>query len=170
MGIKTDNLEKIYEQLQSVLTDTKTQKTARTILQEFAKIEKSNIRQNFLNSVDPYGVTWAPLKAGGRVIKGRKGKNKLDKSAKPLMDTGRLVGSISYRTFLKEANSKSSFSTMLLMYNKGSGGVDYGDYHQFGIGVTARPYYPTPERGLPDAWTKDLLKITDKILSKLLSS
>lgn len=167
MSIKEDGLDDLYKKLQTVLQDAKSQKTVRKILYDFGVVAKSRIRSNFSAGIDPYGVTWAPLKAGGRRIKSGN-KSTLDRTAKPLLDTGRLVGSISYKTFEK-SSSKDGLSTALLLYNKGSN-VQYGDYHQFGIGVTARPFYPTPERGLPDSWGKDLSKITDKILSKLLNS
>lgn len=168
MSIKEDGLDEMYKRLQTLLQDSKSQKTVRKILYDFGVVAKSRIRSNFSAGIDPYGVTWAPLKAGGRRIKSSGGKSTLDRTAKPLLDTGRLVGSISYKTFEK-SSSKDGLSTALLLYNKGSN-VQYGDYHQFGIGVTARPFYPTPERGLPDSWGKDLSKITDKILSKLLNS
>lgn len=167
MPIKEDGLDEMYKRLQTLLQDSKSQKTVRKILYDFGVVAKSRIRSNFSAGIDPYGVTWAPLKAGGRRIKSGN-TSILDTTAKPLLDTGRLVGSVSYKTFEK-SSSKDGMSTTILMYNKGAS-VQYGDYHQFGIGVTARPFYPTPDRGLPESWANDLNKITDKILSKLLNS
>lgn len=167
MSLTNDGLDEIYKKLQTVLQDTQTQKTGRKILQDFGVIAKSKIRENFLLSQDPYSVTWAPLKAGGRYNKTSK---KIDKTAKPLLDTGRLVGSISYKTF-ESIKKADGYTTMLLLYNKGSASLNYADYHQFGTArITARPFYPTPDRGLPDSWATDINKITDKLLNKLFNS
>lgn len=162
MSLSNDGLDEIYNKLNLLLDNNKKNIAAEKILLNFGIISQTRIRENFKNSVDSYGVTWTPLKAGGRRIKQGK-KTYLDKSAKPLLDTGRLVGSISNRII------KSADSIGLEIYNADiSGFANYGYFHQNGLGVTARPFLPTKE--LPKIWQQDLLKITDKIINNLLNS
>lgn len=91
----------------------------------------------FKESRDPYGTPWAALKAS-TIARRRKG------SAKPLLDTGRLRNSITYRLL-------------------GVAGVDigtntrYAAIHQLGgragrgrkVSIPARTFIATRERGLP---------------------
>lgn len=162
MSLTNDGLDELYNKLQNILKDNKNKNSTNKILKEFGIISTSRIRENFNKTVDPYGITWAPLKAGGRYVKRGK-KSYLDKTAKPLLDNGRLVSSISYRTF------NSSDSSVLELYSEGSN-VNYSQYHQLGIGVTARPFLPTSSRGLPQVWNNDLIKIVNKIIGNLLNS
>lgn len=172
MGVNYNGLDDIYKKLETIIKDVKSQSTVKKILQEFGVISKSRIRENFNKGVDPYGVTWAPLKAGGRYVKSGKGKGRLDTSANVLLDDGRLVGSVNYKTY-HGTNNKNGYSSVIMIYNKdteGTATADYGVFHQFGIGVTARPFLPSVQRGIPDQWYKDLDKITDKIIKKLADS
>lgn len=94
----------------------------------------------FRESRDPYGLPWRPL-SPRTVARRRKG------SSKPLLDTGRLRNSITYRLL-------------------GSTGVEIGSntayaaIHQFGgragrgrkVGIPARTFIATRERGLPRSY------------------
>lgn len=111
-----------------------------------------NIKQNFQNSSSPYpyGAKWPSLKAGGRFVKKGK-KSFLDKSAKPLLDTGRLVNSINYNI----KDNVLEIGTPLF----------YAQFHQKGDGVLKRAILP--DRGLPISWKNDIEKFIEKVLKNL---
>lgn len=120
------------------------------ILNQLGAKWTGEIKLNFTKSYDPYGKKWPSLKAGGRMIK--KGKKRvLDKSAKPLLDTGRLVGSINFNV----KDEKLEIGTP----------VFYSQFHQNGEGVPKRAFLP--DRGLPQSWKNDLNLIIAKVLNNL---
>lgn len=81
----------------------------------------AKIRLQFRNSTDPYGQPWASVRRAGQ----------------PLLDTGRLRGSI-------QANTNGD--TMVFFTD-----VEYAQYHQFGERVKKRAILPD-DRGLPESW------------------
>ena len=117
----------------------------------------------FRDSRDPYGVAWKPLTQATREARARRaaGKNAMRKdgrfkaaalrrfvgaynTAKPLLDTGRLRNSITYRLLGASGVEVGS-------------NVAYAALHQFGgqagrgkkVTIPARPFLATRERGLP---------------------
>lgn len=120
----------------------------------------ADAQMRFKAGKDPYGAAWKPLsgatllsrarqragKGGIRAKNGglRKGAQRIMASAKPLLDTGRLRNSITYRLIGRHAVEIGS-------------NVEYAAIHQFGgmagrgrkVKIPARPYLATRERGLP---------------------
>jgi phage virion morphogenesis protein len=101
---------------------------------------KDNIRLGFVDSTSPYGEKWLPLK---------------HRVGQPLVDTGRLRDSITYRA----SNDGVEVGT----------NVVYAAIHQFGgmagrkqaAHIPARPYMPVRENSvdLPDDWKTEVLTI-----------
>lgn len=101
-------------------------------------------QMGFRESRDPYGMPWRPL-SPRTVARRRKG------SSKPLLDTGRMRNSITYRLI-------------------GSTGVEigtntvYAAIHQFGgragrgrkVTIPARSFIATRERGLPRSYDETI--------------
>lgn len=112
----------------------------RAVLQEIAALWENRIKSNFRRSVNPYGEKWAD-------IKHRKGQ--------PLIDTGMLRNSIS-----GEVRGLSIVLGSLL---------EYADTHQNGIRVKQRMFLPSKERGLPDKWKNEYVRILTKNVEKALA-
>ena len=111
----------------------------RSGLQEVAALWENRIKANFRKSQDPYGNTWAE-------IKHRKGQ--------PLLDTGMLRNSIS--------GEARGLSIVL------GSPLEYADTHQDGIRVTRRMFLPSQEKGLPDKWKNEYVKIITKSVEQAL--
>lgn len=97
----------------------------------------------FVDSVDPYGRPWAPLKV---------------REGQPLVDTGRLAASYDKRV---EPLSLAIGTN-----------VEYASTHQFGREggadgppIPARPMLPA--EGLPEAWLDDALEIVSGYLDEV---
>ena len=128
------------------------------------------IRGQFSQGQSPYGESWEPLSEATKLARARKaaGRNSTKKdgtfrkgagerfvraysTAKPLLDTNRLRGSIT-------SNPRKSFVTV------GTSNVVYAATHQFGRGnIPARPYMPI--RGsaaeLPAPWMAAVVGIIE---------
>ncbi|HGY9638062.1 TPA: phage virion morphogenesis protein [Pseudomonas putida] len=111
----------------------------RSGLQEIAALWENRIKANFRKSQDPYGNTWAE-------IKHRKGQ--------PLLDTGMLRNSIS--------GEVRGLSIVL------GSPLEYADTHQDGIHVIRRMFLPNKEKGLPDKWKNEYVKIITKSVEQAL--
>lgn len=109
-------------------------------LQEIAAIWENRIKSNFRKSQDPYGNQWAQLKH-------RKGQ--------PLIDTGMLRNSI-----FGEARGLSIVLGSPL---------EYADTHQDGLNVTKRMFLPTKEKGLPETWKNEYVRIMVKHIEQSLA-
>lgn len=105
------------------------------------------IKFNFNKSKTPYASGWPSLKLGGRRLK----NGKIDTSAKPLLDTGKLVNSINF-------NVKDN---ILIIGTP----VFYAKYHQNGEGVAKRSFLP--DQGLPKNWKEDIIIKIEKVLMDL---
>lgn len=108
-------------------------------LREVAAIWENRIKSNFRKSQDPYGNRWAELKH-------RKGQ--------PLIDTGMLRNSI-----FGEARG---LSVVL------GSPLEYADTHQDGINVAKRMFLPSQEKGLPETWKNEYVKIMIKHIEQSL--
>lgn len=131
------------------------------VLAAIGRQVKTNVQLGFVQGVDPYGRSWAPLKV---------------RQGQPLRDTGRLMGSIDYR--VEQAAVEIGTN------------VRYAPVHQFGatiraktprglifpvpggyvrkrrVTIPARAFLPT--RGLPQSWREDILAIlTDHLRQAL---
>ena len=102
------------------------------------------VRKTIKDGKAPDGQKWKPLKAGGRFV-GRGKNRRLDTSALPLRDTGKLQ-----RSQEISANSRRG----VVRFTSG-----YAKYHQFGTrgGIPARPFAPRQGR-LPRAWRDDIAR------------
>ena len=112
----------------------------RSGLQEIAALWENRIKANFRKSQDPYGNTWAE-------IKHRKGQ--------PLLDTGMLRNSVS--------GEVRGLSIVL------GSPLEYADKHQDGVHVTKRMFLPSKEKGLPDKWKNEYVKIITGHIEKAIA-
>ena len=112
----------------------------RTGLQEVAALWENRIKSNFRKSVNPYGEKWADIK---------------HRQGQPLIDTGVLRNSIS--------GEVRGLSIVL------GSPLEYADTHQSGIRVKQRMFLPSKERGLPDKWKNEYVKILIKNVEKALA-
>ena len=104
----------------------------------------------FRDAEDPYGNPWAEL-SPVTISK------RINRSSKPLNDTGILKSSITKKPFPYEVIVGTN--------------VKYAPTHQFGAtkgqyatgvpwgNIPARPFFPTEEKGFPDTWEQDILNI-----------
>lgn len=109
-------------------------------LQEVAALWENRIKANFRKSQDPYGNTWAEIK---------------HRNGQPLIDTGMLRNSI--------FGEVRGLSIVL------GSPLEYADTHQDGIRVTRRMFLPSQEKGLPDKWKNEYVKIITKNVEKALA-
>ena len=109
-------------------------------LQEVAALWENRIKSNFRKSVNPYGEKWADIK---------------HRQGQPLIDTGMLRNSIS--------GEVRGLSIVL------GSPLEYADTHQNGIRVKQRMFLPSKERGLPDKWKNEYVKILIKNVEKALA-
>lgn len=109
-------------------------------LQEVAALWENRIKANFRRSINPYGEKWPD-------ITHRKGQ--------PLLDTGMLRNSIS--------GEVRGLSIVL------GSPLEYADIHQNGIKVKQRMFLPSKERGLPDKWKNEYVRILIKNVEKALA-
>ncbi|WP_052110540.1 phage virion morphogenesis protein [Pseudomonas plecoglossicida] len=109
-------------------------------LQEVAALWENRIKANFRRSINPYGEKWPD-------ITHRKGQ--------PLLDTGMLRNSIS--------GEVRGLSIVL------GSPLEYADTHQNGIKVKQRMFLPSKERGLPDKWKNEYVRILIKNVEKALA-
>lgn len=109
-------------------------------LQEVAALWENRIKSNFRKSVNPYGEKWADIK---------------HRQGQPLIDTGMLRNSIS--------GEVRGLSIVL------GSPLEYADTHQNGIKVKQRMFLPSKERGLPDKWQNEYVKILIKNVEKALA-
>lgn len=108
------------------------------------------VKQNFLQARDPYGNAWAPFTREPSQKRG-------GSSAKLLMDTGRLVGSITHSLEIMTNSSKVTVGTP----------VTYADFHQSGTPRNvARPFFPTLGK-LPAPWEKHVLSSIELLFNKI---
>jgi len=111
----------------------------RSGLQEVAALWENRIKANFRKSVTPYGEKWADIK---------------HRQGQPLIDTGMLRNSI-----FGEARG---LSVVL------GSSLEYADTHQDGINVTKRMFLPSQEKGLPETWKNEYVKIMIKHIEQSL--
>lgn len=112
----------------------------RSGLQEVAALWENRIKSNFRKSVNPYGEKWADIK---------------HRQGQPLLDTGMLRNSIS--------GEVRGLSIVL------GSPLEYADTHQNGIKVRQRMFLPSTERGLPDKWKNEYVRILIKNVEKALA-
>lgn len=112
----------------------------RSGLQEVAALWENRIKANFRKSQDPYGNTWAEIK---------------HRNGQPLIDTGMLRNSI--------FGEVRGLSIVI------GSPLEYADTHQDGIRVTRRMFLPSQEKGLPDKWKNEYVKIIAKNVEKALA-
>ena len=142
MSFKFSGLDNLSDKLEE-LYFKENKEIISTILNNLGILEVSKIRSNFTESLNPYGESWRQLK--------NPSKKRGGISAKTLLDTGRLVGSINYNII---NNNILEIGTP----------VFYAQYHQTGDGVTKRSFLPEKSRGLPESWNKDITDIIEKVL------
>lgn len=100
------------------------------------------VRLGFRSGASPFGERWRPL-APSTIAKKRRG----GASARPLIDTGALRNSISFRADERSVEIGSDRTV--------SGGISLAAIHQFGTSrIPARPIFPT-ER-FPIDWEADI--------------
>lgn len=95
---------------------------------------KKVILKQFEASVDPYGNPWKPVK-------------RTRNGGKPLVDTGFLKKSIIFRT---DQGMRLTFTA----------NAEYGAYHQNGVGVAQRPFFPT-SRGVPESYIREARRVIE---------
>jgi phage gpG-like protein len=98
----------------------------RTKMQNIGILMHRSIVENFNNSGRP--VKWHPLAAS--TIEQRRHGKKSQHGTKPLMDTGTLRDSVGFTATKNSVEIGPS--------------VDYGIFHQLGLGVPARPFIVEP--------------------------
>lgn len=132
------------KQLQDLAAKVKklgpTNQHIRAGLQEVAALWENRIKANFRRSINPYGEKWADIK---------------HRQGQPLIDTGMLRNSIS--------GEVRGLSIVL------GSPLIYADTHQRGIKVKQRMFLPNKERGLPDKWKNEYVKILIKNVEKALA-
>lgn len=146
MSVKITGLNELINKLDK-LEKNLSKEVLNNILNNIGVSLTGEIKNNFHKSVDPYGKGWDGLKLGGRYKKGIG----IDKSAKPLLDTGKLVNSINFNV----KQNILEIGTPLF----------YAEYHQNGSGVKQREFLPNGS--LPDSWNKNIFIIIDKVLKDL---
>ncbi|MFK3941936.1 phage virion morphogenesis protein [Pseudomonas monteilii] len=109
-------------------------------LQEVAALWENRIKSNFRKSEDPYGGKWEEIK---------------HRQGQPLIDTGMLRNSI--------AGEVRGLSVIL------GSSLEYADTHQNGIKVKQRMFLPNKEKGLPDKWKDEYVRILVKNVEKALA-
>jgi phage gpG-like protein len=109
-------------------------------LQEIAALWENRIKANFRKSVSPYGEKWADIK---------------HRQGQPLIDTGMLRNSI-----FGEARG---LSVVL------GSPLEYADTHQDGFNVTKREFLPNAEKGLPETWKNEYVRIMVKHIEQSLA-
>lgn len=108
-------------------------------LNRIGAVIQSQVQLEFKLSQDPYGQKWKPL-APATVKRRRK------QSAVPLVDTGAMRASLSYRVEGK---------AVAVGFGK-----HYAKYHQTGTKwIPQRAMLPVPEKGIPDKWQILIKKI-----------
>lgn len=135
MGMSFDLTGNALAQLQQLIN---TSTNTKPVMNDIGAVLVSRIKHGFRTSTDPWGQGWKPLKR-------RKGQ--------PLIDTGRLLASMTYN---------ASDSQLVVGTN-----VTYAPYQHFGFSngravVPARPFLPiTPQRtvDLPANWQADITDI-----------
>ena len=114
---------------------------ARDLMGEFAQAAQEEVQQEFVQSRDPDGNAWAPLK------RPRPGGPVLDKTGK-----------------LKRIRRYVSFAGFTLKAT-----VPYAGFHQNGTRrMVARKFFPVDGQ-LPRAWALRFERISDATIAKLLS-
>jgi phage virion morphogenesis protein len=127
----------------------------------------ANVSLGFVDGTDPWGRKWSPLSA--LTASRRKGGN----GGQPLMDTGRLRGSITY---------KATKDGVVIGTN-----VKYATTHQFGAkqgqygrtkrngpipwgNIPPRPFLPISgaQSALPEEWRNDIVTIVHDQIAKVL--
>jgi phage virion morphogenesis protein len=109
----------------------------------------TQVRMGFRLSRDPYGTAWKPLK-GARTRNKRGGDR-----GKPLVDTGRLRGSLSYSDVSPRG------------FRLGSN-VAYAPVHQYGSRkIPARPMLPTRDKGLGPVWARSVRQVMNRRIREL---
>ncbi|MCS4061725.1 phage virion morphogenesis protein [Pseudomonas putida] len=109
-------------------------------LQEVAALWENRIKANFRRSINPYGQKWPDIK---------------HRQGQPLINTGMLRNSIS--------GEVRGLSIVL------GSPLEYADIHQNGTRVKQRMFLPSKERGLPDKWKNEYVKILIKNVEKALA-
>lgn len=120
------------------------------------------VADEFRQSRDPYGKQWAPVfRSRGRDVRARARRAKAGKAPKgdkPLIDTGRLRGSVVARTEGTQVRIALP--------------VEYASYHQYGTRrIQRRQILPEADTGgLPDRWAfvanREMLDATAKHYKK----
>lgn len=141
----TSQLKKMAKKLEKIEEAVKVESLMK-VMNRLGTIWTGDIKQGFLNSRDPYGQSWAALKNPSNKRGGL--------SAKPLLDRGRLVGSIDFVT----QDNKLIIST----------NVNYAEYHQDGTARIRKRAFLPDERGLPDKFKNDLEQALESILKNMI--
>jgi phage gpG-like protein len=160
MGLTIRNLralEHIRERVERVRPDL-LPLVARRVAAGFMK----EVADEFRRSRDPYGNPWAPVnRSRGKDRRARARRlaaGKPVKADKPLVDTGRLRGSVVARAVGTEVRIALP--------------VEYASYHQYGTRrIKRRQILPEADTGgLPPRWigiaTKEALAVLDEHFSK----
>lgn len=134
-----DNLLEQIEELEYNISDD----AIEVVLENIGVTQVARTRKNFNNGLDPYGKKWAPFK-------NIPSKKRGGPSAQIMLDTQRLLGSI-----MSSANSgELQLSTSIY----------YAPFHQNGTDKMVKRSILPDERGLPEQWNKDIIKIIEKVL------
>lgn len=118
------------------------------------------VADEFRHSRNPYGKPWAPLARERarnlRANRRRAAKGKPPRRSKPLIDTGRMRGSVIARAVGSEVRVSIP--------------VDYASYHQYGTRtIPQRQMLPEASTGgLGPRWTLAIRKETEAVLQKQL--
>lgn len=141
----TKQLKKMSKNLDKVEKAVKAENLMKA-MNRLGTIWTGDIKQGFLNARDLYGENWAALK--------NPSKKRGGTSARPLLDRGRLVGSID---FVIQENK------LIISTN-----VTYAQYHQDGTNRIRKRAFLPDQRGLPDKFKNDLEQALESILKNMI--
>lgn len=123
------------------------QENIQKVLNRLGVIFVGRLKMGFSQSKDPYGNEWKSLK--------NPSKKRGGETAKPLLDRGRLVGSLS---FVVQGDQ------LIVSTN-----VNYAEYHQNGTSdIPQRMFLPDSEKGLPDSFERDISQALDTVLRNMI--
>lgn len=157
MGLAIQNL-RAFKDLQRQLDAAARGRFLPELAKRIGVAFEKQVADQFRQSRDPYGKPWKPVERNrGRDRRARAKRARAGKPAradKPLIDTGRMRGSVTHRV--------SGTSVRILIP------VEYASYHQDGTRrIARRQMLPELETGgLGPRWTLAALKESNAVLAK----
>ena len=143
-----NELQELSNKLSNIHKKVEDDSFSNPILEKLGVIFTKNIKRQFNLSEDPYYKEWKPLKNPSEKRGGS--------TAKPLLDRGRLVNSITHNVI----QNKLTVGT----------NVKYAEYHQNGTSrIPARPFLPD-QRGMPEEYERDIELAIEAHLEQLINN